>query len=69
MADDSAYAFCERMRAVCVAQIRGDFLGVAASRTDFGDDSIRRLVPAAVVNEHLCACFRECERTGAADAA
>ena len=69
MAHHRAYLFCKRMWTVCIAQIRGDLLSVAAGRTNFGDDRIRFLFTAAVVNQHLCALLGQRKRTSPADAA
>src|SRR5262249_7034334 len=67
--DDGAHASGELVRTIGGAQIGGDFLRVAAARSDVGDDGIRSCFVAAVVHEHLRAGAAECKRDGAADAA
>jgi hypothetical protein len=57
------------MRTLSAAQIRGDFLRVAAGCASFGDHAVRFLFRAAVVNENLRARFGAYEGAGAANTA
>jgi hypothetical protein len=52
---DRADPLGERVRAVRIAQVGGNLLGLAASLADFGNDRVRFFLTAAVVNQHSSA--------------